>query len=77
MVQKICSQYLTPLQAAVSYLVPWVSLVFIHPTTPAMYIGLGLTGVSFREHWKFAWKWGLLISWISVTVCILLNIIPI
>lgn len=76
MMQTICSQYLSPLQAAVSYLVPWVPLVFIHPTTPAMYIGLGLTDVSFREHWKFSWKWGLLISWISATVCILLKIIP-
>lgn len=76
MVQTLCAKLVTPMQAAATYLLSWVSLVFVHPTTPAMYIGLGLAGVEFRDHWKFSLKWGILISWISVTVCILLGIIP-
>lgn len=76
MIQTLCASTVTPMQAAVTYLVSWVPLVFVHPTTPAMYIGLGLAGVSFKDHWKFSVKWGVLISWITITVLILLGVIP-
>lgn len=75
MVQRICADVVTPMQAAVSYLIGWLPLVFVHPTTGAMYVGLGLCGVEFKEHWKFTLKWGLLIGWIATTVSILLGII--
>lgn len=76
MLQSIAADYVTPLQAAASYLMTFVPQVFVNPGTAAMYIGLGLAGLEFKDHWKFTFKWAMLICTLSFAGSILLGAIP-
>ena len=76
MLQSIASDYVTPLQASASYLMTFVPQVFVNPSTAAMYIGLGLAGIEFKDHWKFTFKWAMLICTVCFAGSILVGAIP-
>ena len=76
MLQSIASDYVTPLQASASYLMTFVPQVFVNPSTAAMYIGLGLSGIEFKDHWKFTFKWAMLICTVCFAGSILVGSIP-
>lgn len=76
MLQSIAGDFVTPLQAAASYLMTFVPQVFVNPTTAAMYIGLGLAGISFKDHWRFSFKWAMLICTASFAGSVLVGAIP-
>lgn len=76
MLQSIAADHVTPLQAAASYLMTFVPQVFVNPSTAAMYIGLGLAGIEFKDHWKFTFKWAMVICTVSFAGSILLGAIP-
>lgn len=76
MLQSIASDHITPVQASASYLMTFVPQVFVNPSTAAMYIGLGLSGISFRDHWKFSFKWAMLICTACFAGSIAVGAIP-
>ena len=76
MLQSIASDYITPLQAAAAYLMTFVPQVFVNPATAAMYIGLGLSGIEFKDHWKFSFKWAMLICTVCFAGSLLIGAIP-
>ena len=76
MLQSIASDYVTPLQASASYLMTFVPQVFVNPSTAAMYIGLGLSGIEFKDHCKFTFKWAMLICTVCFAGSILVGSIP-
>ena len=76
MLQSIAADHITPVQAAASYLMTFVPQVFVNPGTAAMYIGLGLAGIDFKDHWKFTFKWVMLICTLCFAGSILVGTIP-
>ena len=76
MLQSIAADHITPVQAAASYLMTFVPQVFVNPSTAAMYIGLGLAGIDFKDHWKFTFKWVMLICTLCFAGSILVGTIP-
>ena len=54
----------------------FVPQVFVNPSTAAMYIGLGLSGIEFKDHWKFTFKWAMLICTVCFAGSILVGSIP-
>lgn len=76
MLQSVASDYITPLQAAAAYLMTFVPQVFVNPATAAMYIGLGLAGIEFKDHWKFSFKWAMLICTACFAGSLLIGAIP-
>lgn len=76
MLQSIAADYITPLQAAAGYLMTFVPQVFVNPATAAMYIGLGLAGLEFKDHWKFSFKWAMMICTLSFAGSLLVGAIP-
>ena len=76
MLQSIAAEHITPLQAAASYLMTFVPQVFVNPGTAAMYIGLGLAGIEFKDHWKFTFKWAMLICTVCFAGSLLVGAIP-
>lgn len=76
LLQSVAADYVTPLQAAASYLMTFVPQVFVNPGTAAMYIGLGLAGLEFKDHWKFSFKWAMLICTLSFAGSILFGAVP-
>lgn len=76
MLQSIASDYITPVQAAAAYLMTFVPQVFVNPATAAMYIGLGLSGIEFKDHWKFSFKWVMLICTACFAGSLLIGAIP-
>lgn len=76
MLQSIAADHITPLQASASYLMTFVPQVFVNPSTAAMYIGLGLAGIEFKDHWKFTFKWAMLICTVCFAGSILIGSIP-
>ena len=76
MMQSIASNYITPIQASASYLMTFVPQVFVNPGTAAMYIGLGLSGIEFKDHWRFSFKWAMLICTLCFAGSVLIGAIP-
>lgn len=76
MLQSIAADYITPLQAAAGYLMTFVPQVFVNPGTAAMYIGLGLAGIEFKDHWKFTFKWAMMICTVCFAGSLLIGAIP-
>lgn len=76
MLQSIAADHITPFQASASYLMTFVPQVFVNPSTAAMYIGLGLAGIEFKDHWKFTFKWAMLICTVCFGGSILIGAIP-
>ena len=76
MLQSIAADYITPLQAAAGYLMTFVPQVFVNPGTAAMYIGLGLAGIEFKDHWKFTFKWAMMICTLCFAGSVLVGAIP-
>ena len=76
MLQSIAADHITPVQAAASYLMTFVPQVFVNPGTAAMYIGLGLAGIDFKDHWKFTFKWAMLICTLCFAGSVLIGVIP-
>lgn len=54
----------------------FVPQVFVNPGTAAMYIGLGLAGIDFKDHWKFTFKWAMLICTLCFAGSVLIGVIP-
>jgi CitMHS family citrate-Mg2+:H+ or citrate-Ca2+:H+ symporter len=76
MIQSISADHVTKLQAAAGYLMTFVPQVFVNPATAAMYIGLGLSGIEFKDHWKFSFKWAMLICTVCFAGSLLIGAIP-
>lgn len=76
MIQSISADHVTKLQAAAAYLMTFVPQVFVNPATAAMYIGLGLSGIEFKDHWKFSFKWAMLICTACFAGSLLIGAIP-
>lgn len=75
-IANIVSDYLTPAQVGATYLMTFSTRVFTNPLTAAMYVGLGLSGVSLKEHMRFTLPWCLGISTIIFTVVLVFGFIP-
>ena len=76
MLQSLAADYISPLQAAATYLMTFVPQVFVNPATAAMYIGLGLCGIEFKDHWKFTFKWAMLLCTVCFAGSIIVGAIP-
>ncbi len=75
-ISNIVSDFLTPAQVGATYLMTFSTRVFANPLTAAMYVGLGLSGVSVKEHMRFTLPWCLGISTIIFTVILIFGFIP-
>lgn len=54
----------------------WEPVNMFGATGAAMYIGLGLCGVEYKDHVRFGVKWGFLIAFLSVIFAFVIGIYP-